>query len=419
VTTLTSSRRRFVMGCSAAIAAMAGARVGSLAFADARAASGADETLVVLFLRGAWDALNVVPPIAGPDRGLYEEARPRIAIPTSGAYGALPLGAQFGLHPALAPLMDLYKAGHLAVVHAVGMNDDTRSHFDAQQFMEAGTPGLRATTSGWITRHLRALGHGSVLLPAVGTGGYVPMSLGDDPVAVAMTTPPAFTLPGDSSLAPLIHRVYHGDTWLHQAGQRALRGVDTVQRLGLKQYVPAKGVKYPDGDFGVALTTIAQLLKADVALRVATVDVGGWDTHEYQGDGGQGYLSDQLTPLAQGLAAFFTDLDKANLSGRVTVITMSEFGRRLDQNASGGTDHGHGSVMLALGRGSVNGGTVYGRWPGLRNDQLYDGADLAVTTDYRQVLGEILGQRLGNTRLDTVFPGFTMGKPLGIVRPRA
>jgi len=419
VTTLTSSRRRFVMGCSAAIAAMAGARVGSLAFADARAASGADETLVVLFLRGAWDALNVVPPIAGADRGYYEAARPRIAIPTSGKYGALPLGAQFGLHPALAPLMDLYKAGHLAVVHAVGMNNDTRSHFDAQQFMEAGTPGQRTTTSGWITRHLRALGHGSVLLPAVGTGGYVPMSLGDDPDAVAMTTPPAFTLPGDGSLAPLIHRVYHGDTWLHQAGQRALRGVDTVQRLGFKQYVPAKGVKYPDGDFGVALTTIAQLLKADMALRVATVDVGGWDTHEYQGDGGQGYLSDQLASLAQGLAAFYADLDAAHLAERVTVITMSEFGRRLDQNASGGTDHGHGSVMLALGGGSVNGGKVYGRWPGLRNDQLYDGADLAVTTDYRQVLGEILGQRLGNTRLDTVFPGFAPGKPLGIVRPRA
>ncbi len=412
----TINRRGFIMGCSAAIAAMSGATLGNLVFAaPAEAAGPNDHVLVVLFLRGAWDALNVVPPIAGADRGLYEAARPHIKVPTAGPGAALPLDERFGFHPAMAPLYDIYRQGHLAIVHAVGMTDSTRSHFDAQQYIEAGTPGKRTTASGWITRYLQNIPTQSLLLPAVATGGSVPMSLLSDTSAVSLTRVGDVGLPGDETMGRLIRGLYEGDTWLDAAGRRTLHSVDTIRRLGNTPYKPAPGVTYNGDDFSTALQTIAQLLKGQLGLKVATVDLGGWDTHQYQGDGGGGYLANLLGTLAQGLAAFHADLAAANLADRVTVVTMSEFGRRLNQNESGGTDHGHGSVMLVMGGSSVKGGHVYGRWPGLSNDALFDHADLAVTTDYRQILSELLVQRLGAQHLDRVFPGYTAGKPLGII----
>ena len=198
--------------------------------------------------------------------------------------------------------------------------------------------------------------------------------------------------------------------------RRTLRNVDTVHRLGLKPYVAASGAAYPDGSFGVALQSIAQLLRTGVSMRVATVDLGGWDTHQYQGDDGQGYLAELLGTLAQGLSAFYHDMVSAGLADRVTIVTMSEFGRRLVQNASGGTDHGHGSAMLILGGSRIAGGRVFGRWPGLRNDVLYDRADLAVTTDYRQVLSELIAPTIDAAALTNVFPKFAPGSPLGILR---
>lgn len=404
---MTLNRRNFIMGCSTAIAAMAGSRLTQFSFAQ----SGHNEVLLVVFLRGAWDALSVVPVLDGKDRGLYEAARPKLRIPLKGKDAALPLNAQFGLHRSLEPLLEFYQGRQLAVVHAVGMPTDTRSHFDAMNFMELGTPGEGSTPSGWLTRHLQVVNPG-VSLPAASLGDNLAASLLGSREAVSMRDPADFTLTDDADFMAALTRMYAGPSWLHQAGSRTLLTLREVQRAGLKEYKPSAG--YPEGnDFANSLKSVAQLIKAQLGLRVATVDLGGWDTHEWQGEGGGGYLADLLRDFGAGLAAFWRDLGEH--AGRTTVVVMSEFGRRLAENAQQGTDHGHGSAMLLLG-GNVQGGKVYGRWPGLAPEQLYDRADLAVTTDYRQVLGEILLGRLGNSKLEAVFPGFKMGQPLGIVR---
>jgi uncharacterized protein (DUF1501 family) len=423
----TLTRRQFLQGCSAAIAAMAGARLTHIAFADPAApGSYNSEIMVVVFLRGGWDALNVFPPIAGPDRAHYEANRPFLRLPVN---QALALTGQLGMHPALAPLYPLYQAKHLAIVQAVGLEEDTRSHFDAMQYMELGTPGVKTTGSGWITRHLQSAGSlpPEILLPALSAGTSQAVSLLASTEAAAMTSPSAFTLNGHwqwgSSQRAALRSLYTGGNWLHEAAARTLNTLDVVETAASGTYTPANGAVYPTGSFGNNLKTIAQLIKADLGLRVATIDLGGWDTHENQGDGAGGYLSTtQLTPLAQGLAAFYTDLSNQacaqDYTRKLTLVLMSEFGRRLRENANRGTDHGHGSAMLVLG-GNVNGGQVYGAWPGLHNDQLYDRADLAITTDYRRVLSEIVTKRLQNPNLDYVFPDYTGYSPLGLIKGAA
>ncbi|MDE3090160.1 MAG: DUF1501 domain-containing protein [Chloroflexota bacterium] len=414
------TRRQFLVGCSAAIAATAGARLTQVAFASPDAiASPNEEILVVVFLRGGWDALNVVPPIDGADRGFYEHARATLKIPAQGANPALRLNAQFGLHPALAPLHDLYQARKLAVVHAVGMNADTRSHFDAMEYIERGTPGAKSTTTGWLTRHLATAPNlpSSILMPALSAASQ-PTALLGSPNAVAMSTPSDFSLDDDGDQRAVLRKLYRGDSWLHQAGAQTLHAIEVIEKANPGEYTPTNGAEYPDGEFGDNLKTIAQMIKLNVGLQAVTVDLGGWDTHEHQGDGSIGYMAELLTQFAQGLRAFYTDLDGGadqDFANRLTVVVMSEFGRRLMENASHGTDHGHGSVMLALG-GHINGGQVFGKWPSLRNDQLYERQDLAVTTDYRQVLSEILVRRLGNPNLSAVFPGYAGYQPLGIAQ---
>ncbi|MBI4928427.1 MAG: DUF1501 domain-containing protein [Anaerolineae bacterium] len=425
----TISRRSFLVGCAGAIAALAGSRLTSLAFYDPSAepaipvpnAINSAERLIVVFLRGGWDALNVVPPIAGEDRGHYESARPRLKIPVSGAGAAINLNGQFGLHPAMAPLFPFYQAKKLALIHAVGLQYDTRSHFDAMQYIELGTPGLKTAGTGWITRHLQTASNlpGTLLFPALSAGGSQASSLLGYNDAVAMNNPNSFRLNGhwqyEDEQRAALRDLYTGDIWLQTAGTEALNMIDTIESTNPGNYIPANGAVYPNGSFGDNLKTIAQLIKMQIGLHVATVDLGGWDTHEQQGDGSTGYFATNLlTPLAQGLAAFYKDLDGgcgSNFIKRTTVIVMSEFGRRLKENANRGTDHGHGSVMLALG-GTVKGGAVYGQWPGLNNANLYDGADLAITTDYRRILSEILTRRLGNFNLSAIFPGYTNYAPL-------
>jgi uncharacterized protein (DUF1501 family) len=417
------NRRQFLMGCSAAIAAMAGARLTNLAFADPFSTAYNNEILIAVFLRGGWDALNVVPPISGPDRGYYESARSNIQVPVA---SAVQINAQFGLHPALAPLLPLYQAGHLAVVHAVGLTEDTRSHFDAMQYMELGTPGVKTTATGWITRHLQSAPNlpPSIFLPAVSAGSSQAAALLGSDEAAAIAGPDSFTMGGHwrwgdpqrSSLRAL----YSGSNWLYEAGTETLNTLDVIEAAGFENYVPANGADYPNGSFGDSLQTVAQLIKADLGLRAATIDLGGWDTHEHEGNDGGGYLAtNQLAPLGQGLAALYTDLSNAacaqDYTRRMTVVVMSEFGRRLRENANHGTDHGHGNAMFVLG-GNVSGGKVYTNWPGLRNDQLYDQADLAVTIDYRRVLSEIVTKRLGNPNLSTVFPGYSGYAPMGIIK---
>lgn len=402
------TRRNFLQGCSSAIAALAGARLTNLSFAQQDTSN---DTLVVVFLRGGWDALNVIPPIDGDDRGFYETARPDIKISD-----LLPLNDQFGMHPALARLHELYQQGKMGIVHAVGLNYDTRSHFDAMEYIELGTPGSKSSTSGWITRHLQS-GEVSSILPALSTSG-APSSLLNFTPTVSLNDPSEFSQWDNGLVASqqkALRQMYSGESLLHRAGRRTLDSLGIVSPLVGQEYQPSNGASYNDDELSIQLQTVARMIKLETGLRVATVDYGGWDTHEYETDGNGGYIAELLGNLASGLSNFYLDLD-SGYTKHLSVVVISEFGRRLVQNEAYGTDHGHGSVMFALG-GGVNGGQVYGAWPGLHNDQLYDHADLAITTDYRQVLSEMLTRRLGNSDISAVFPGYIPTVELGLFRP--
>jgi uncharacterized protein (DUF1501 family) len=363
----------------------------------------------------------VVPPKEGADRGFYVEKRPDIQIP---ADTLLSLSGGFGLHPAAAALYDLYQDKRVAIVHAAGLTSDTRSHFDAMQYMELGTPDQKASTSGWLTRHLETAGNlpAEMIMPAMSAGALQPTSLAGSRESIGMRSPDDFTLHahwyyGDWQRQAL-RQMYTGSSWLHESGIQTLNALDVLEWSNPGQYVPANGAVYPGGGFGSDLQSIAQMIKMQLGLRIVTVDLGGWDTHEYQGDNGGGYFFDQIEQLSSGLAAFYTDLTNHNgidHTKRLTVVVMSEFGRSFSQNASRGTDHGHGNIMLVMG-GTVNGGKVYGQWPGLANDKLYDHRDLQITTDYRRVLSEILIRRLGNPNLGTIFPKYSNYEPLGILQ---
>lgn len=424
---VTLTRRGFMVGCSAAVAAMAGARVNYVALGNPADEPG-QEILIVVSLRGGCDGLSLVPPVSGADRGHYEAARPQLQIPTSGGSAALPIGllsnaVELGLHPAAAPLVELFQAGHLAVVHAAGLTSDTRSHFDAMEYMERGTPGSKSTPSGWLARHLQSAEAlpPDLAIPALAAGTLPPTSLEASAGAVAMNHPNDFSFYGhwrwaDTQRAA-IRRMYDRQGWLHEAATRTLDAVDLFDAADPGNYSPANGALYPGGSFGDQLQLIAQLVKLQLGIRVATVELGSWDTHEYQGTSGAGYFGDMVGQLAQGMHAFYTDMDGAgsqNYASRITMVVMSEFGRRLRENNSQGTDHGHGNVMFVLG-GGVNGG-LFGSWPGLEAASLYDGQDLAITTDYRQVLSEILIRRMANNQLGTVFPGYANYNPLGVVQ---
>jgi uncharacterized protein (DUF1501 family) len=412
------SRRGFLFGCAAA--AFVGSRISEVVFASDAALADQGDVIVTVFLRGGWDVMNVVPPIDGADRGFYEAARPTLKISNQGDNAALRLDDLFGLHPAMGQLYELYQAQKLAIVHAVGLNVDTRSHFEAQQYVESATPGIKNTGTGWVGRHLTSLGESTngALLPAVAASGALPITLAGAPEAAAISAIDDFDLRTDPFQKAALRHLYEGDTWLHASGAQTFQAIDTIQRASSSKYQPANGATYPNGQFGSNLKTIAKLIKLGVGLRAATVDLGGWDTHQAEGEGSGGYLSHLVGELSNGLAAFYIDLDESDsptYADRMTLVVVSEFGRRLTENASRGTDHGHGSGIFVLG-GQVNGGRVISNWPGLQNEQLYDRADLAVTIDYRQVLSEILVRRLGNARLGAVFPGYKDYQPLGIVR---
>lgn len=416
-----STRRSFVKGCSAAVAGLASARLSRLAFA---APGVNDELLVVIFLRGGMDGLNLVLPRSGADRGYYEAARPNLKVPASGPGAALALDAQFGMHPAAAPLHPLYQDGRLAMVLAAGLGEANRSHFDAQEYMERGTPGNRTTASGWLARHLASAGNlpQQIVMPSLSVGNTQATSLLGDRDTINMTDPDSFNLevgPWEwrSAQRQALRRLFSGDdSWLHASGLQALDAMDIIELNTSGSYAPANGADYPSGSFGDALQVVAQMTKLELGLRVAAVDLGGWDTHNGQGDGSGGFFADLVGTLAGGMAALYTDLDGSGgsaFSQRLTVVVQSEFGRRLYQNADRGTDHGHGNVMLVLSGSAIGG--VHGSWPGLGPGQLFDNADLAVTTDFRRVLSEILIRRMGNNHLGFVFPGYSGYLPLGVV----
>ncbi len=392
-----------------------------LAFAQTQAQVRGD-VLVVIFLRGGIDGLSAIVPYG--DGAHYYDARPTQAVaePGSAAFAALDLNGYFGLHPAFAPLLDLYQANALAVVHAAGLTDSTRSHFDAMQFMEYGTPGSKTSATGWIGRHLQtAATQNDSPFRAVGMGAMLPTSLRGSVTPLSLRSIADFHLRGrenelhaaQQALAQL-YRIEAPTDQLDTQAQLVFETVDLLQAVNAAGYQPAPGAQYPDDDegFGLGLRQVAQLIKADVGLEVACLDLGGWDTHENQGTR-DGFFNAQLGTLAQGLNAFYTDLH--DHMPNISVVTMSEFGRRVVENASAGTDHGHGNFMLVMG-GGVRGGQVFANWPTLAPERLNEG-DLAITTDYRDVLAEVIAQRLHNHALDQVFPNFTHTPP-GIVLPR-
>jgi uncharacterized protein (DUF1501 family) len=376
--------------------------------------TGERDVLVAIFQRGGMDGLNAVVPYG--EGANYYDRRPTIAIPES---AVVDLNGFFGLHPSLRPLKDIYDNGALTVIHAAGSPDPTRSHFDAMEFMEKGIPGDKATTTGWINRHLQSASwQNDSPFRAIGMGTMMPSSLRGPVSALSLRSIADFHLGGrEDQLATIqanIARMYRIDTpenLVEIQAAKVFNTVDILQALNAIEYIPANGAVYPDNEFGMALRQTAQLIKAGVGLEVSCIDIGGWDTHEYQG-GVDGEMAGLLDNLAQGLAAFYLDL-RDYMDG-VTVVTMSEFGRRATENGSQGTDHGHGNAMFIMGGGAT--GQIYADWRGLADEALDDG-DLEITTDYRDVLGEVLTKRLGNFALDQIFPNYSVNMR-GIVRDR-
>jgi uncharacterized protein (DUF1501 family) len=375
-----------------------------------RAAWGVSESmdrkrrLVVIFQRGAADGLNIVVPHAEPQ---YYAMRPSINIPRN---AVIDLDGFFGLHPALSSFLPLWQQRHLAIVHAAGSPDATRSHFDAQDFMETGTPGLKATEDGWLNRSLHNLPVEGQASPfrAISLGPSLPRILSGTEPAVAMNNINDFSVGGRNSkpspAATAFEAMYNHspDSILHGTGEATFDAVRMLQSADPGKYTPARDADYPRGRFGDSLRQLSQLIKANLGVRVAFADIGGWDHHVNEG-AAEGQLANVLRDFSQSLTAFWIDL--GDLAEDTVVVTMSEFGRTARENGNRGTDHGHANVMFVLG-GPVKGGRVYGRWPGLDQSQLYEGRDLALTTDFRQVIGEGVARHMGNNNLETVFPGF-------------
>jgi uncharacterized protein (DUF1501 family) len=406
-----TSRRYFVK--SGAMAML------SLGFAPsfmARAAAAADSRrrlLIAIFQRGAVDGLNMVVPYGEAD---YYRLRPSIAVARPGAAdGAIALDEFFGLHPRMAPLKPLWDNRSLAIVHAAGSPDRTRSHFDAQDYMETATPGVKSTRDGWLNRYLQASSSDVTPLRGVALARQMPRSLQGRAPSLAFGGVDAFDVRGGMDSQRSFETAYAGadNPLLRGTAKDAFEAMRTVRSIGAP-YRPAAGVEYPRTPFGQALQEIARLAKADVGLEVAFAESGNWDHHANEG-AADGQIAQRLDDLARGLAALAADL--GDRMADTVILTMSEFGRTVKENGNRGTDHGHGNAMMAIG-GPVKGGRIYGRWPGLRDDQRFEGRDLAVTTDFRDVFGEIVTGHLGLSRdaLANVFPGHAPGAPLGLVR---
>ncbi len=358
--------------------------------------------LVAIFQRGAVDGLNMVVPFGEKS---YYDLRPNLAIPKPDRTdnSAIDLDGFFGLHPALSPLKPIYDAGHLAIVHAVGSPDPTRSHFDAQDYMESGTPGRKATSDGWLNRALAGEKNPSPVR-AVSVGPNLPRSMRGKNQAVAIANLNDFQI-RDTREAGTFESMYENtlDQVLNGAGRETFDAVKLMQSIQ-KQPYPSAG-QYPNSPLGQSLMQIARLIKSDVGLEVAFAEMGGWDTHfnEVGARPTVGQLANLLTQFGSALAAFYQDL--GDRMSDVSVVTMSEFGRTARENGSRGTDHGHANVMFAFG-GGIRGGKVYGDWPGLEQEQLYEQRDLQLTTDFRDVLGELAVRHLGNSQVTSVFPGY-------------
>lgn len=368
---------------------------------------GRGRVLVVVFQRGGLDGLNVVVPFK--ERAYYG-ARPSIAIsePASGDGRAIDLDGFYGLHPALSPLKAIYDRGQLAFVQAAGSPDNTRSHFDAQDYMEIGTPGIKSTPDGWLNRCFAERGRDTPFR-AVAATARMPRIFGGRAPTLTMASIEELRLRDRSYLGPLKNLYARSDDPLLRSASESL-----FDAMALLERIPRAGAAapYPKGPFGASLETIARLIKADIGLEIAFTEIGGWDTHTNQG-GASGVMANRLKELGEGLAAFYRDL--GDRMEDVVCLTLSEFGRTVRENGNGGTDHGHANVMFVLG-GRVKGGKVFGKWPGLEPELLYEGRDLALTTDFRAVCGEVLLRHMGQKDLTKVFPGYRFpSAPLGLM----
>ncbi|HEV7703664.1 MAG TPA: DUF1501 domain-containing protein [Gemmatimonadaceae bacterium] len=375
------------------------------------------KVLICLFQRGAADALNIVVPHGDPS---YYALRPSIAIARPGAVdGAIDLDGFFGLHPAMAPLKPLWDRGLLAPVHAVGSPSSTRSHFDAQDYMESGTPDVKGTPDGWLNRLLAAKGTcAECAVPAspfraVAFAQQTPRIMEGPAPTIAMSSLDDFTIRATGSDVQRLEALYRTGSadLIHGAGAETFDAVKMLKAANPQRYEAEHDAQYPKSPFGRSLRQIAQLVKADVGLEIAFADVGGWDTHVNQG-GATGQLANRLGDFAQSIAALVTDL--GDRMDDVVIMTMSEFGRMAKQNGNGGTDHGHAGALFVIG-GHVQGHTVHGKWPGLAPEQLNEGRDLALTTDFRTVFSEVVRRHLGAARTDALFPGFTSAATAGVM----
>jgi uncharacterized protein (DUF1501 family) len=368
------------------------------------------KVLICLFQRGAADALNIVVPHG---EKAYYAMRPSIAIAQpsrNAAGGAIDLDGFFGLHPALAPLKPLYDRGLLAPVHAVGSPSTTRSHFDAQDYMETGTPDIKGTTDGWLNRYLAVKGTcdecnlAKTPFRAVSLTPQTPRILEGPSATVAMNSLDEFSVRATGNSAERLEALYRTGSadLVHGTGAEMFDAVKMLRSANPQKYLPQNGAEYPRSQFGQRLLQIAQLIKANVGLEIAFADVGGWDTHVNQGSS-TGQLAQRLDDFSRSIAALVADL--GDRMDDVVIMTMSEFGRMARENGNRGTDHGHAGALFVIG-GHVKGGKVHGKWPGLEQEQLYEGRDLALTTDFRSVFAEVVSDHLGARALDRIFPGF-------------
>jgi uncharacterized protein (DUF1501 family) len=411
------NRREFMIGCSASIAAMSGSRITSFGFSPGESG----EIFVYVFLRGGCDGLNLVGP--ANDLSYIGNRPPELRVTDTGDDQGLSLvnglnDLDFRIHAKAPELKELYDHQALAIIHAAGLTNGTRSHFDAQDLIERGTAKDKNLYEGWFTRYLNSSPSidNSMRFPSVVIGSTMPASFLGSTSTLAISGIGEYKLKGPARLQQVLQDIYRGKRLIDKTGMEALNSIkyinDHIEKDSSGRpvpYVPGNDASYPENSpLARSLKTLAQIVKMDMGLQVATVDYGGWDTHEHQ----SGAFNNLAGSLSKALGAFYNDISGANK--KVTVLVMSEFGRRLKSNKSGGTDHGHGNVMLALGN-YVKGGKMYGNWPGLDNQQLDNNVDLAVTTDYRMVLSEIIAKRLHNPKVDHIFPGLKEYKPLNFI----
>lgn len=387
-----------------------GASALSLLVSPASAAEGdKKDVLVCVFQRGAMDGLNAVVPYA---EGRYYDLRPTVGIatPGSGEGSAIDLDGQFGLHPAMAPLKALFDAGNMAIVHAAGATQVDRSHFSAQRLMELGINGQGQAAGGWLARYLNSQAIAGGTFQAISVANSTQKSLSGYPGALAMASAADFKLTSRyaTETTPLLNGLSAQDNTLGNQMGSTITALDSFAALGVEDIPVDNGATYANNSFGRAMRQAGQYIKADIGAEIICVDTGGWDHHNNLTN----RLEGKLTELSGGLAAFVQDM--GTRMANVTVITMTEFGRRAGENASAGTDHGRASCMFALGN-NVNGGRVYADWPGLAEDQLNKG-DLEITTDYRAVLGELINKRMRGGPLDEIFPGYTLPTELGLFK---